>query len=217
MVTYFVLFGREPRKASTSPKSPRKAKEPPAETRYVKKVGQHPAWAIDPPKDLKDALGQYEALYKKGMICESQGYGIGAFAYFRRIVENIIDQMLADIGELLVSEERAKYEAALEKVKDSKIADEKIVVVKDMLPAVLRPGGANPLGLLHDAMSVALHALDEDECLALAEGVRKSLVMLSKHIALARQDRDEFAASIGSVKNRLDKIKRKQKGHEQEP
>ncbi|MGA2620869.1 MAG: restriction endonuclease [Thermoguttaceae bacterium] len=154
---------------------------------FVMKIGQYPPWSVDPPKDLKNTLGKHEDLYKRGTICESQGYGIGAFAYYRRIVEDTIDQLLADVADLIEPQEREKYKAALEAVGATIVAEKKIEVVKDMLPSVLRPGGINPLQTLHDALSVGIHALDEDECLALAEGIRQSLAMLCKHIALAKR------------------------------
>src|SRR5262245_14512595 len=56
----------------------------------VTKVGQYPPWSIEPPAVIKKALGRHLPDYRKGLVCESQGYGIGAFAYYRRIVEATI-------------------------------------------------------------------------------------------------------------------------------
>lgn len=55
------------------------------------------------------ALGDHASSYKKGLICESHGYGIGAHAYYRRIVENIVNWLLEQVGDLLASEEHAGY------------------------------------------------------------------------------------------------------------
>ena len=49
----------------------------------------------------------------KGLVSESQGYGIGAFAYYRRIVEEIIDEMLKQIGDLISGVDKERYAAAL--------------------------------------------------------------------------------------------------------
>jgi hypothetical protein len=84
---------------------------------YIMKVGQHPAWEISIDRNLEKMLGDHADYYRKGLICESQGYGIGAFAYYRRIVEQIIDQLLIDITELIPDEEHEHYIEALEKVK----------------------------------------------------------------------------------------------------
>jgi len=146
------------------------------------KVGQYPPWSIEPSKDLKDVLGEHESTYKKGTICESQGYGIGAFAYYRRIVENIIAQMLADIATLIDPDKRDTYEAALASVSASIVAAEKINVVKDMLPANLRPGGINPLATLHDALSVGIHTLDDEDCMTISRWLsRPSACPVSGH------------------------------------
>jgi len=202
-IYFILLFGGNP---STT------ANEGQGTSPYVMKIGQYPPWSIEPPKELKAVLGEYEDLYKRGTICESQGYGIGAFAYYRRIVEDTIDQLLADIANLIEPQEREKYRASLAAIEATIVAEKKIEVVKDMLPSILRPGGINPLQTLHDALSVGIHALDEDDCLALAEGIRQSLAMLCKHIALAKQDMEEYATKITIVKERLDKIKKKSEG-----
>src|SRR5882762_8571505 len=54
---------------------------------WVMKVGQFPAWDISGDRNIEGLLGNHKSLLKKGMISESQGYGIGAFSYYRRIVE----------------------------------------------------------------------------------------------------------------------------------
>src|SRR5271163_2712540 len=107
--------------------------------------GQFPAWSIDGDPALLKLLGGYGAYYKKGLICESQAYGIGAFGYYRRIVEEVIDTLLDDIAGLLAGEELAKYQEALQKTKATIVTQEKIDLVKDLLPPILRPAGMNPL------------------------------------------------------------------------
>lgn len=203
---YIVLFGQdEPPEAEQLNQMLLSASR-----KFAMKVGQYPAWSIAPPKELRPMLGKYLDLYKRGSICESQGYGIGAFSYYRRIVENIIDELLNEVAGLLEPEEQCKYREALSQVGASKNATDKIEVVKELLPGSLRPGGVNPLQLLHSALSVGIHAAEEDDCLALGEGIRQSLVMLCKHVALAKQDRSDFVAGIQSVRQRLDQIARKQ-------
>ena len=64
---------------------------------YIEKVGQFPPWSIKIEKNLKQLLKEYSEYYKKGKTCESQSYGIGAFAYYRRIVEGVIGELLESI------------------------------------------------------------------------------------------------------------------------
>jgi hypothetical protein len=54
---------------------------------FVQKVGQFPPWSIRVDRNAEQILGQHVEIYKRGLTCESQGYGIGAFSYYRRIVE----------------------------------------------------------------------------------------------------------------------------------
>lgn len=92
---------------------------------YIIKVGQYPPWDITPDKNLIELLGEHKDYYKKGLICESQGYGIGAYAYYRRIVETIIDSLLDSITEIIPESEKQKYIKALEETKKTTVAQEK--------------------------------------------------------------------------------------------
>jgi hypothetical protein len=82
---------------------------------YILKVGQYHGFDISINKDINKSLGQHADLFKKGLICETQGYGIGAYSYYRRIVELITDELLDDISELLDGDKRDRYKEALEK------------------------------------------------------------------------------------------------------
>lgn len=66
--------------------------------RYVLKAGQEPPWDITPDPTLARTLGSNALHYRRGLVCESQGYGIGAFAYYRRIVEESIGELLEGIA-----------------------------------------------------------------------------------------------------------------------
>ncbi len=39
-------------------------------------------------------LGEHLKDYRKGLICENHSYGVGAYSYYRRIIENVIDDLL---------------------------------------------------------------------------------------------------------------------------
>jgi hypothetical protein len=160
------------------------------------KVGQQPPYEINPDPTLSKRLGDYSDLFKKGLICESQGYGIGAFAYYRRIVEAVIDQLLNDIEGLIADDDKAQYTAALQRTKASFVATEKIEVVKHLIPTILRPGGANPLGILHTALSEGIHALSDEECLDRAVAVREAMIFLVHQVAETKSSAQKFNAHI---------------------
>lgn len=149
----------------------------------ITKVGQYPAWSVKPDSDVSQMLGSHKDYLIKGLVCESQSYGIAAFSYYRRIVEEIIDGLLEEIGGLISDDEKAAYDAALSEVKATRIAAEKIELVKDLLPPILRPEGMNPLALLHGVLSEGLHANTDERCLELAVEVREILTFLASQVA----------------------------------
>lgn len=163
---------------------------------YVIKVGQFPAWEIEPDKELIAILGTHQDKYKKGLVCESQGYGIASFSYYRRIVEDLIDTLLDDIVDLLPEEGREEYLGALELTKKTIVTQEKIDLVKDLLPAILRPQGMNPLSALHSTLSEGLHAESDERCIELAVAIREVLVFLVHQISVTKSSSASFTESM---------------------
>lgn len=160
--------------------------------KYVMKVGQTPAWEISLERNLEKMLGSHSEYYRKGLTCESQGYGIGAFSYYRRIVEEIIDKLLTDIADLIPEGQHEQYMGALKEVKKTIVAQDKIKLVKDLLPSTLRPDGINPLSILHDILSEGLHANDDETCLELAMDLRKPIVYLVNQVILRKSEEKSF-------------------------
>lgn len=177
-------------------------KKTPIVSLYVRKVGQNPAWEIDSDKTLEKLLGEHADNYKKGLVCESQNYGIGAYAYFRRITEDIIDSLLDSITDLVEPAEKAKYQKALEETKKEKITEKKIDLVKDLLPPALRPDGMNPLKSLHSALSAGMHDGTDEECMEQAEIIKDILVFLVNQILKNKEENRKFTESM---KKLLDK------------
>jgi hypothetical protein len=169
------------------------------EKRYMMKVGQNPPWDIEMDRELEKLLGGRVEYYKKGLICESQGYGIGAFSYFRRITEEIINELLGSVEELLIGEDKTNYHNALEEVKKTIVTQEKIELVKDLLPESLRPNGINPLSALHSALSEGLHAKSDEDCLEYADAVRNALVFLVNRLMRTKSENKNFTESMKKI------------------
>jgi len=170
---------------------------------YVMKIGQEPPWEITPDRTLEKVLGPRAVYYKRGLVCESQGYGIGAFAYYRRIIEEIIDDLLAGVVNLIVAgEERKVYLEALEKVRRTTITQDKIDLVKDLLPPILRPDGMNPLSTLHSVLSEGLHQQTDERCIELAMAVREVLIFLVNQITLTQTAAANFTESMRKILER---------------
>ena len=168
----------------------------------IMKVGQYPPRDISMDKNTEKSLKDHAAIFKKGLICESQGYGIGAYAYYRRIVELIIDELLDSISDLIVDEDKTKYQKALDDTKSVNNAQQKIELVKDLLPPILRPNGMNPLSVLHNNLSCGLHKENDEECLRLAEEVRGVLIFLINQTIRSKESSKTFT---DGMKKLLDK------------
>ncbi len=149
---------------------------------FVRKVGQVPEWSIEIDRNLERALGKDADIYKKGLVSESQSYGIGSYAYFRRITENIIDELLDSITTLLDEKDKEGFRQALSKVKTTRVTEEKIELVQDLLPASLQPSGINPLKSLHSALSDGIHNKTDEECLELADAIKTILIYLLEEV-----------------------------------
>jgi hypothetical protein len=165
----------------------------------ITKVGQYPPWDISGNEEIELLLGEHRDYFRRGLICESQGYGIAAFAYYRRIVEETIDLLLQEIGDLMTDDEKGEYEEALEKTKKTRQATEKIELVKDLLPPILRPNQMNPLKLLHENLSEGLHADGDDDCLERAAEVKSVLIFLTAQIASTKRAANAFTTGIRTL------------------
>ena len=99
-----------------------------------------------------------------------------------------------------------QYQKALSSVRQTSVAREKIKLVKDLLPDVLRPEGINPLDVLYKALSVGIHQLSDEECLEMAETVREALSYLVIQVSVHKQTSKEFTERM---RNLLSNLRRK--------
>jgi hypothetical protein len=166
------------------------------------KYGESPAYGPPTPARLVRLFGSESELFLKGRRCENQGLGIGAFVYYRRVVENhknkILDEIIRvseKIGapiEMLAALNAAKAENQFSKAMES---------VKNAIPQALLVNGANPLTLLHSALSVGLHAQSDEQCLELAHDVRVVLIELAERLGQALKDEVELNTAVGRLMN----------------
>lgn len=165
----------------------------------MQKVRQIPAWSIEMDAEVGKMLGDHSEYYKNGLVCESQGYGIGAYAYFRRVVEDIIDELLESILDLVKEEDKDEYKEKLEEVKQEKIAENKINLVKDLLPESLQVDGVNPLKTLYGVLSDGVHNKTDEECMEEAEAIREILVFLVNQVIRTKKDKQSFTESMKKI------------------
>jgi hypothetical protein len=170
------------------------------EEERVRKVGQKPAWSINLDRDLEKFLEDDADFLKKALICESQGYGIAAFSYYRRILENSIGKILQGLRSMLELnnaplEEIKKIDNALKGI----VMDERIKIAKDAVPSHLRPNQMNPLAIIYDTLSAGIHRLSEEQCLENSQHIRVALSYLIKSLTQQNEEQKSFLNSMKSL------------------
>ncbi|MGY0573549.1 hypothetical protein ACTGJ9_022760 [Bradyrhizobium sp. RDM12] len=136
----------------------------------------------------------------KGRRCENQGLGIGAFAYYRRVVESqkneILDEMIAVSRKQGASTETI---AALGEAKGEIQFSKAVSSVKLGLPDSILINSHNPLTLLHSALSAGVHEHTDERCLELAQAVRLVLVELAERLTQALKDEAELNTAVSRL------------------
>jgi hypothetical protein len=164
------------------------------------KLGEFPSFGPPIPSRVITLIGPDREIFIRGRRAENQGLGIGAFAYYRRVVENQKGRLITEIAKVAkrlgaTPEELSTFETAAKETQFSKAIDS----VKNAIPQVLLISGHNPLVLLHSALSEGLHAGTDEECLELATSVRVVLTELAERISQALKDEAELKHAISKL------------------
>ena len=163
----------------------------------IYKYGEEPAFGPPTPARLIRLFGSDKDLFLKGRRCEIHGLGIGAFVYYRRVVESHKDQIFDAIIKVAkaINFPKEKIET-LERAKAENQFTKGIEQVKDAIPESLLINGHNPLTLLHRPLSEHLHSKSDNDCLELAEAIRVVLVELAEKIGAALNEQIELNKAV---------------------
>jgi hypothetical protein len=163
------------------------------------KLGEYPPFGSHLAKRLQLMLSKTDLeLYRKGLRSERDGNGIGAAAYFRRVVDNqwkALVKKLRDAAEKLgTPREKLKlFEEALAQPQFSTAID----MLKDAIPAkLLILDGRNPLTLLYRPLSVQIHDLSDEQCLQQAADIRVVLNETFDNISRVLSDDETLKAAV---------------------
>ena len=170
------------------------------------KFGELPPFGPRIPSKLISLIRDDREDFVKGRNCESQGFGIGAYAYYRRIVErqkNVIFDKIISVAKRVSTDDKAIK--ALESAKKEKQFSKAVKLVKDGIPPTLFINGHNPLTLLHAALSEGLHSGKDGECLAAARDIRIVLTELADRLKQALRDEAELNAAVARLTKRKSK------------
>ena len=172
-------------------------------TGLVFKYGEHPLFGPHTPSRLISLIGPDRDLFLAGRRAENAGLGIGAFSYYRRVVDRqkarIISQIAGVARKLGASKDVLELLRQAEKEWSfSKSVDP----IKDLIPSALLIDGHNPLLLLHAALSKGMHdenQLTDADCLALARDIRLIMTQVAERIAELSREDSELKAALGRL------------------
>jgi hypothetical protein len=164
------------------------------------KLGELPAFGPPVPPRVIALIGPDRDLFLRGRRAENQGLGVGAFAYYRRVVENQKNRLIGEIAKAAKRlgaspEVLNQFETAIKETQFSKAVDD----IRTAIPQALLIDNHNPLMLLHRALSDGLHDRTDEECLELATGIRVVLTELSERISQALKDDAELRSAVGRL------------------
>lgn len=167
------------------------------------KAGEYPRKRIERDKFLSNFFKEDIDLYEKAIICIQHNFGIAAYAYLRRIIENNIDRLLEQL-KLIIDLKPSEFDVELIKesfnsLKNTSPMSNKIALAKMNLPKHLSPNGENPLGALYRALSDGVHSLSDEKCLEKAGSILAVLKYLVGEIATHNDHKTEYLNSLKMV------------------
>jgi len=167
------------------------------------KLGELPPFGpIPSPKLIKliKLVKPDRALFEIGQRAKAEGMGIGAFAYYRRVVEN---HRTALFDKLILAAERLNINAnvieALRKDRDNWQFSQSLDQLKVVMPERLKVKGHNPLALLHRAISHDLHRESDEMCLEAARDIRVVLTYLAEQLDEVLRDQSELEKTVSRL------------------
>lgn len=119
----------------------------------------------------------------------AEGFGLGAVAYFRRVIEDRAGDILDRLRRVAELEGDAEAVAKIDAAKESHSVSDRLKLAVDAVPKALRPAGMNPLGILYGAFSEELHASESDEAaLETAQQLQAALDVLVRKLVEHDED-----------------------------
>jgi hypothetical protein len=166
----------------------------------LQKYGELPRKVLERDKVLQKFFSSDSEYYEKAVVCLHHGYGIAAFAYFRRIVENNIFKLLDLIKEDAENAtNKEEIKGALAELKKESPMSEKIKVANKALPEYLKPSGLNPLGRLYQVLSEGVHNLNDQECLEKTSDIQECLKYLISELSDRKKNQGRFKSMVASL------------------
>ena len=168
---------------------------------YLQKIGQYPSFNIEPDTILKKYLSLEDLdNYKKAITCLSVNFGIGAYSYFRRIIENEIKRMIIDISELSF-DGVDNVKQALKNYENDHQMGKLIDTLNNFLPYSLKQFGDNPVRLLYEQLSGGIHLFSDTVCIDKARQIDILLKFVIKSINEEKYQHNDIRNAMTKLRN----------------
>lgn len=166
----------------------------------VQKIGQFPPFQFKPDKTvLRFLTDEDKENYSKAKMCLSQSYGIGAFSYYRRILEKEIVRIIEDLASL-ETDNSEEIKALYEKYKKDHQMSNMIDGIKPFLPDSLKSIGENPIKLLYKQLSGGIHDFSEEDCLEKSLSIDSILCFILKKLEEEKSDLKDIRKAMKKLK-----------------
>jgi hypothetical protein len=166
----------------------------------VQKLGQTPLFGKKLPNQVNKLIKGERELFLKGMRCENQGMGIGAFSYYRRVLDSQKNRIFDEIIKVINATSSDKsIVAELEAAKAEPQFTKAVDTIKHAFPDGLLISGHNPLKLLYQAVSQGLHNHSDEVCLEMAQSIKLVLFEFTKRLSEALSENKELNSAIGHL------------------
>lgn len=167
---------------------------------HIAKIGQYPPFGPSLPAKLQRLIQPDREMFLQGYRAETMNLGVGAFAYYRRVVEKQKDRLFSEMIKVAKGLNYSEDDiATLEKAKGNWSFQQSVANFKDAIPDAFKIHGHNPLTLLHNALSEGVHALSDTECLQRAQDARTVLVALAERLSALSAEQKELNDSVARL------------------
>jgi hypothetical protein len=170
------------------------------------KYGETPPFGPPTPPRAVKLIGPDKELFYTGRRAENQGMGIGAFTYYRRVVENQKNKIIDEI--IRVTNKISPDDPVIQELEGAKGQfqfTKAVETIKHALPQSLLINGHNPLTLLYSTLSEGVHDHSDAECLELASDIRTVLFEFAEKLGQALKEDAEIGAAVKRITGRKKK------------
>lgn len=168
----------------------------------VIKMGEFPFYGSQLSPKFLTFLGADRDLFIQGHRAETSGFGIGAFSYYKKAVENQKSNLIREIGK--IAQQMGADEDTLRKFAQAESEPQfgqATAEIRSLIPQSLLIHGQNPLNLLRSALSEGVQAQSDAECLEVATSIRVIMTELAERLSSALHDNGELSSAVNRLLN----------------